>query len=489
QAVNVDQTDTDGDGVGDECQGDQDSDGILDPPDGTDNCPTVPNRDQLDTDGDGLGDACDNCDNDVNTDQLDSDEDGAGDACDNCLDDPNESQADADGDGLGDACDNCANKTDPDQTDTDGDGVGDLCDNCPNTSNPTQADTDGDGVGDLCDSDGGGGGGGGNGNDNGTGESAPIMVEASVAGAATDRFSCEPVTLNVTANVPAVHPDPNPPFTFTWTGDTGSVTDFQVMSDGTATFSMPAGSAAASFAFTVTVTTTDPGFTDGSASVTVTRPAVAPTLLDVARNGGAVQPGEEASLDVKDTSPLISANATAFWSADTTDNSDAVSITADPNDALRATFVAPAVTQCTDLSFSVLVCTIREDGSNLLVTSSLSTTVPIQVGTVDLSFAASGNSATIGTPVLLAGSTTVDATGCTGLKAVYSVSGVPAGAVVPADVAFDLVQEDPDANPPVPATLTFTAGAGEQVTVTVQLFGQSGMVASDLIGDTLNITP
>ena len=52
---NPDQTDMDGDGIGDACDPDVDGDGI---PNDTDNCPTVNNPDQSDTDGDGYGDAC-----------------------------------------------------------------------------------------------------------------------------------------------------------------------------------------------------------------------------------------------------------------------------------------------------------------------------------------------------------------------------------------------------------------------------------------------
>jgi len=61
-----DQTDTDGDGVGDVCQDDDDSDGILDE---SDNCPKVANANQSDGDGDGLGDACDSCPGSVYGDQ------------------------------------------------------------------------------------------------------------------------------------------------------------------------------------------------------------------------------------------------------------------------------------------------------------------------------------------------------------------------------------------------------------------------------------
>ena len=110
--------DTDGDGIGDNSDpfiNDADNDGV--PADGSDNCPLVTNPDQTDLDGDGLGDECD----------ADRDGDGYNNPDDLFPDDVAEWQ-DLDGDSLGDNADTCPLTYSENNSDTDNDGLGDVCD-------------------------------------------------------------------------------------------------------------------------------------------------------------------------------------------------------------------------------------------------------------------------------------------------------------------------------------------------------------------------
>ncbi|TNE92827.1 MAG: carboxypeptidase regulatory-like domain-containing protein [Deltaproteobacteria bacterium] len=190
---NPDQTDTDGDGLGDACDGDDDGDGTGDD---DDNC-DVYNPDQADWDGDGIGDACDEdgpppCEAQCAADAMEAmlaceaDDPGANcvqvsidveyacligcdaptDSCPSacyddattayadCTDSPSTCAAtwaqdsedcvvDADADGFTNACDTCPSDANPDQLDSDGDGMGDVCDVC---ANDAFDDADGDGI-------------------------------------------------------------------------------------------------------------------------------------------------------------------------------------------------------------------------------------------------------------------------------------------------------------------------------------------------------
>ncbi len=114
-----------------------------------------------DYDGDGIKDTVDNCPNHANSDQKDNDNDSYGDACD----------LDNDNDGIANNKDNCPLVSNRSQKDADNNGTGDACesqspekddddddgvknniDNCPAISNSDQADKDSDGQGDACDS-------------------------------------------------------------------------------------------------------------------------------------------------------------------------------------------------------------------------------------------------------------------------------------------------------------------------------------------------
>lgn len=183
---NPNQTDSDGDGIGDACEADDDEDGI---PNDQDNCPSTANADQVNNDkadeiANGLeilGDVCD--DDDDNDGICDGADDVLG-VCsggpDNCQFIPNLEQEDTNQNGIGNACetvdidedgipnwgDNCPSDYNPDQGDQDGDKIGDKCDpdldgdtipngidNCLNAYNPKQEDTNEDGMGDACQGD------------------------------------------------------------------------------------------------------------------------------------------------------------------------------------------------------------------------------------------------------------------------------------------------------------------------------------------------
>ncbi len=157
-ALSNDQTDTDGDNIGDACDycpgdtvNDPDGDTVCNgasflPPNtaGNDNCPAMENAGQQNDDADTLGNACDNCPFDPNEDQTDSDGDTVGDACDVCAGDDT---FDGDSDGVPDFCDICTGGDDA--IDSDADGVPDDCDTC--AGGDDSVDSDADGVPDLCD--------------------------------------------------------------------------------------------------------------------------------------------------------------------------------------------------------------------------------------------------------------------------------------------------------------------------------------------------
>lgn len=171
---NVDQLDTDQDGLGNVCDDDDDNDGV---PDSDDAFPLDPTESK-DTDQDGVGDNSDQCPESPSSDAgtideygcgfSDGDEDGDGklngeDAF------PYDAKEwiDSDSDGWGDniEVEFGSDKTNPNDypmiravptifsVDSDNDGLRDASDNCPKVSNADQLDTDNDGAGNACDDD------------------------------------------------------------------------------------------------------------------------------------------------------------------------------------------------------------------------------------------------------------------------------------------------------------------------------------------------
>ena len=120
---------------------DSDGDGV---PDIDDAFPNDPNE-SVDTDGDGIGNNAD----------TDDDNDGMPDTFEN-LNGLNPLVDDADQDPDSDTVTNLnefLQGTNPQVADTDNDGADDSADNCPVDSNPSQVDSDNDGSGDACDQD------------------------------------------------------------------------------------------------------------------------------------------------------------------------------------------------------------------------------------------------------------------------------------------------------------------------------------------------
>lgn len=103
---------------------------------------TVQELQCIDDDGDFVCDDTDNCLEAANQDQADSDGDAVGDACDGCPADDQKTEpgvcgcgldddGDDDADDIVDCVDNCPGLSNADQADRDGDDAGDACDDCP----------------------------------------------------------------------------------------------------------------------------------------------------------------------------------------------------------------------------------------------------------------------------------------------------------------------------------------------------------------------
>ncbi len=472
--ANADQADADSDDIGDVCEDDRDNDGILN---ADDNCLNVPNADQADgdddgigdvcdnspgrpnpgqedADGDGVGDASDNCVDDANADQTNSDGDTHGDACDNCVNADNEDQADADNNGAGDVCDgdrdsdtipddedNCPDDANTDQANNDGDTLGDACDNCPNNTNQNQTDTDNDDLGDACD----------NINNN-----VPVTVNIT-GGTGQTAFPCGTLNLSVASTDPE-------DATIVWTITSGSGATFTDNGGGSATAIFPP-SASATDQFKFTATGSALGFANGSATVTVTMNAYDfKDIVTVAtKSSGAAQPGDAVSIDLADSED---AEWQVSWKQDAADSVDAGAITMTGQ---VGSFTAPSVSESTSLNFNATGC--RADNIGVGLTG----TVAVEVQVVSAVF-------NLPASVVKGGTVQLDASvTLTGEPATFELLFfTTANGALPSDV---LVSINQDTN-----VLTVDINSVDYpLVITVQIIGTAGQL--DELTDTINIVP
>ena len=133
---NKNQQDSDKDGIGDKCDKTQYAEKEKPEQKSTKSESYLPQtKSDPDSDQDGVPDYKDNCAKDYNLDQADSDFDGIGDTCDPTpygdkseKSSPSYQESDSDQDGIPDSKDNCTYAYNPDQADGDFNGVGDACD-------------------------------------------------------------------------------------------------------------------------------------------------------------------------------------------------------------------------------------------------------------------------------------------------------------------------------------------------------------------------
>ena len=435
--TNQNQDDTDFDGIGDACEDDQDSDGIIDD---DDNCPETPNGPDRGTCVEGDSGTC------LTDDECDTASGSADGLC-------SMDQENSDGDQYGDACDNCPEDTNTDQKDTDEDGVGDVCDNCPDKSNKDQKDTDEDGVGDACEG------------------GQPDPVEVLIQPGSGFTFPCEEITLTVTVKSPS-GADLTGSASITWSGDTDRVEDFTA-NGNVATFTSPIAPDQGDQIFEFKATASVANYSNGQAIVGFILRGFTETTQVATKSSGAAGPGDTVTLSLGNAVPADWLDP-AEWEQNE-GNLPAVTPLI-PEGPGGVTFTAPGVAETTDLEFTV---TITQGCPLGILTGSV--TVPIQVADVTFDLP---STITVGGTLDLDDDNNPD----TG-QPILTIVGAPPDREV---LFFPAAEGNGQLPPGVDVTIdqdtgvmTANSGVGETIQVTVQIFGTAGLLAED--SDTIEI--
>jgi len=260
--------------------------------------------------------------------------------------------------------------------------------------------------------------------------------------------------------------------TITWSGDTDRVENF-TSSANVATFTSPIEPDQGDQIFSFTATASASGYSNGARTVGFILRDFSETEQVATKSSGAAGPGDTVTLSLGDTVPTDWLDS-AEWEQNE-GNLPAVTPLI-PEGPGGVTFTAPNVTETTDLEFTVTII-----GGCPLGTLTGSVTVPIQVADVVFDLP---STIAVGETLDLDDDDNPD----TG-QPILTITGAPTDREV---LFFPAAEDNGELPEGVEVTvdqdtgvMTVSAGIGETIQITVQVFGTAGLLAE--ASDTIEI--